>query len=256
MKLGLEGQAAIIVGGASGIGKAIAEAFAAEDCQTGTVDIAEPTGEHALQADVRDYAALQQTAATFRQRFGRIDHAVFAAGAGSGKYGFPFWNLEPSDWEDTLRINLVGGVNFAHAYSPHLREQDAGTLLFLASVAGQVGSPTDPPYSAAKAGLINFMQCAAKDLAPHGIRANALSPGMVKTPLNQSVHQALQDRLPEDQRQDYETWAEAKIKAIAPLGRWQTPEECAAAAVFLASPLARNVTGQTFNVDGGQVMRA
>ena len=100
------------------------------------------------------------------------------------------------------------------------------------------------------------MQCAAKDLAPYGIRANALSPGMVKTSLNQSVWQALQDRLPEYERQDYEIWAEEKIKTIAPIGRWQTPEECAAAAVFLSSPIARNVTGQTFNVDGGQVMHA
>ena len=256
MDLGIKGQTAIIVGGASGIGKAIAEAFATEGCQVGTVDLAEPDGEHALQADVRDYAAIQQTAATFRERFGRIDHAIFAAGAGSGKYGFPFWNLEPGDWEDTLRINLLGGVNFAHTYSLHSRDQTEGTLLFLASVAGQVGSPTDPPYSAAKAGLINFMQCAAKDLAPHNIRANALSPGMVKTPINRSVWQALQKQLPSQDQQTYDEWAESKIQSIAPLGRWQTPEECAALAVFLASPCARNITGQTLNVDGGQVMHA
>ena len=175
---------------------------------------------------------------------------------GSGKYGFPFWNLEPSDWENTLRINLIGGVNFAHAYCPLLREQKEGTLLFLSSVAGQIGSPTDPPYSAAKAGLINFMQCAAQDLAPHGIRANAISPGMVKTPINRSVWEAFQKQLDDKDRQTYEEWADAKIKTIAPMNRWQTPEECAALAVFLASPLARNITGQTLNVDGGQVMHS
>ena len=256
MNLGIEGQAAVVVGGASGIGKAIAEAFAEEGCDVGVVDLAESTDPNALQADVRDYAAMQDTAKTFRERFGRIDHAVFAAGMGSGKYGFPFWNLEPSDWEDTLRVNLVGGVNFAHAHVPHLIEQGEGSLLFLSSVAGQIGSSTDPPYSAAKAGLINFMQCAAKDLAPHNIRANALSPGMVKTSINRSVWQALQNQVPEEERQTYEDWAEAKIKTIAPLGRWQTAEECAAAAVFLASPLARNITGQTLNVDGGQVMHS
>ena len=256
MNLGLEGQAAIVAGGASGIGKAIAEAFAAEGCLVGTIDRTEHSGEYALQADVQDYAALQNTAVTFLERFGRVDHAIFAAGAGSGKYGFPFWNLEPSDWENTLRINLIGGVNFAHAYCPLLREQKEGTLLFLSSVAGQIGSPTDPPYSAAKAGLINFMQCAAKDLAPHGIRANAISPGMVKTPINRSVWEAFQKQLDNKDRQTYEDWADAKIKTIAPMNRWQTPEECAALAVFLASPLARNITGQTLNVDGGQVMHS
>ena len=256
MNLGLEGQAAIVAGGASGIGKAIAEAFAAEGCLVGTIDRTEHSGEHALLADVQDYAALQNTAVTFLERFGRVDHAIFAAGAGSGKYGFPFWNLEPSDWENTLRINLIGGVNFAHAYCPLLREQKEGTLLFLSSVAGQIGSPTDPPYSAAKAGIINFMQCAAKDLAPHGIRANAISPGMVKTPINRSVWEAFQKQLDNKDRQTYEEWADTKIKTIAPMNRWQTPEECAALAVFLASPLARNITGQTLNVDGGQVMHS
>ena len=256
MNLGLEGQAAIVAGGASGIGKAIAEAFAAEGCLVGTIDRTEHSGEHALQADVQDYAALQNTAVTFLERFGRVDHAIFAAGAGSGKYGFPFWNLEPSDWENTLRINLIGGVNFAHAYCPLLREQKEGTLLFLSSVAGQIGSPTDPPYSAAKAGLINFMQCAAQDLAPHGIRANAISPGMVKTPINRSVWEAFQKQLDDKDRQTYQEWAETKIKTIAPMNRWQTPEECAALAVFIASPLARNITGQTLNVDGGQVMHS
>ena len=222
----------------------------------GVVDVAEPSDEHALQADLRDYPALQGAAATFRKRFGRLDHAVCAAAIGSGKYGFPFWNLEPADWTKTVEVNLLGAVNFAHAFTPHIIEQGEGSLLFLASVAAQIGSQTDPPYSATKAGVINFMQCAAKDLAPYGIRANALSPGMVKTSLNRSVWKALQDSLPEEKRQEYETWAQTKISNIAPLARWQTPEECAAVALFIASPLARNITGQTFNVDGGQVMHS
>jgi len=129
-------------------------------------------------------------------------------------------------------------------------------MLFVVSVAGQMGSQTDPPYSAAKAGLINFVQCAAKDLAPYGVRSNALSPGMVQTGLNRSVWQAGQRLLPESARQDYETWASEKIRKVAPLGRWQAPEEFAAMAVFLASEHARNITGQTLNIDGGQVMHA
>ncbi len=129
-------------------------------------------------------------------------------------------------------------------------------MLFLVSVAGQIGSQTDPPYSAAKAGLINFMQCAAKDLAPYGVRVNALSPGMVKTDLNEAVWRAGQAALPDAARQDYETWGSEKIRKVSPLGRWQTPEEFAAMAVFLASDHARNITGQTLNIDGGQVMHA
>jgi NAD(P)-dependent dehydrogenase (short-subunit alcohol dehydrogenase family) len=127
-------------------------------------------------------------------------------------------------------------------------------MLFLASVAGQIGSQTDPPYSASKAGLINFAQCAAKDLAPFGVRVNSLNPGMVKTPLNRSVWQSWADRQPEESRQDYESWTAEKIAKLVPLNRWQTPEDVAAMAVFLASARAANVTGQTINVDGGYVM--
>ncbi|HSI12720.1 MAG TPA: SDR family oxidoreductase, partial [Chthoniobacter sp.] len=111
-------------------------------------------------------------------------------------------------------------------------------------------------YSAAKAGLINFMQCAAKDFAPHGVRVNALSPGMVQTSLNESVWRAGQANLPTEQQQDYATWGSEKIRKVSPLGRWQTPPEYAAMAVFLASDHARNITGQTINIDGGQVMHA
>ena len=155
-----------------------------------------------------------------------------------------------------LEINLIGAVNVAHAFAPKLLARGGGSVLVLTSVAGQIGSQSDPPYSAAKAGLINFMQCAAKDFAPHRVRVNALSPGMVQTALNESVWAAGQRLLPEAQRQNYATWAEAKILAISPLGRWQTPAEYAAMAVFLASEHAKNITGQTLNIDGGQVMHA
>ena len=155
-----------------------------------------------------------------------------------------------------LDVNLIAAVNVAHAFASEMAKRGCGSLLFLTSVAGQIGSPTDPPYSAAKAGLINFMQVVARDLAPHGVRANALAPGMVKTDLNESVWAAGQRLLPEDRRQSYAAWAEEKIRKLAPLGRWQQPDEFAAMAVFLASDHARNITGQTLNIDGGQVMHA
>lgn len=257
MNLQLTGQTVAVFGSSSGIGRAIAEAFVAEGCVVRGFDRAAPAGEavagcETTVGDVTSLAAVQAFAAAC----GATDHLVFSVGAGSGKFGFPFWNLAPADWARVLEINLIGAVNAAHAFAPQLIARGGGSVLLVASVAGQMGSQSDPPYSAAKAGLINFAQCAAKDFAPHGVRVNALSPGMVQTPLNEAVWAAAQKLLPEAERQSYADWAGAKIRKVSPLGRWQTPAECAAMAVFLASPHARNITGQTLNIDGGQVMHA
>jgi 2-hydroxycyclohexanecarboxyl-CoA dehydrogenase len=278
MDLGLEGQVVAVFGAARGIGEAIAEAFMAEsanvaaiDRDASVMDVAEQlpllrtarrrplqeAEDHlalGLVADVTDYAAVHRAAEAVRQYFGQCDHVVFAVGMGSGKFGFPFWNLEPGDWEQVLRVNLIGAVHVAHAFAPMLVQAASGTMLFISSVAGQIGSQTDPPYSAAKAGLINFAQCAAKDLAPHGVRVNTLCPGMVKTPLNRSVWEAWNKRQPESQRQSYEEWSADKIRRLVPLNRWQEPEDIAAMAVFLASQQGQNIVGQTINVDGGYVM--
>jgi 2-hydroxycyclohexanecarboxyl-CoA dehydrogenase len=267
MDLELAGQVAVVVGGARGLGQAIAAAFLAEGAEVAIID-RDPEGPAiadrlrgegaarclAFVADVADYSAIRGVAEDVRGSFGRLDHLVFAAGVGSGKFGFPFWRLDPSDWDRVLRVNLVGAAHVAHAFAPGLAEARAGTLLFIASVAGQIGSQTDPPYSASKAGLINFAQCAAKDLAPFGVRVNTVNPGMVKTALNRAVYASWADRQPEAGRPDYEQWAGEKVRALVPLGRWQTAEDVAAMAVFLASPRAGNVTGQTINVDGGYVM--
>src|SRR5262249_6613483 len=144
----------------------------------------------AFTADVTALARLREAAEEVGRALGRVDHVVVAAAVGSGKYGFPFWNLEPADWGRVLEVNVLGAVNVAHAFAPALVRARSGTLLFLASVAGQIGSQTDPPYSASKAALINFAQCAAKDLAPYGVRVNALCPGMVRTDLNRAVWEA------------------------------------------------------------------
>ena len=257
MKMNLTGQCVAVIGAANGIGRAIAEGFIAEGCRVRGFD--RDPGSHPLspggEIQTGDATSFEQVQA-FADAIGDVDHVVFCVGAGSGKFGFPFWNLVPGDWARVIEINLIAAVNVAHAFAPRLVSRRRGTFLFLVSVAGQIGSQTDPPYSAAKAGLINFMQCAAKDLAPHGVRANALSPGMVRTDLNQSVWAAGQKTLPESARQDYATWAEEKIRKVSPLGQWQTPEEYAAMAVFLASDHAKNITGQTINIDGGQVMHA
>ncbi len=267
MDLNLTGQTAVIVGGARGIGRAIAAQFAAEGCNVAVLDrdpaVTEVAAELnqrcqvrtlAITADVTDFEAMKQAAEKVQTSLARTDHVVFAVAVGSGKYGFPFWNLEPADWRRVLQVNVGGAVNVAHAFAPALVKARAGTMLFLASVAGQIGSQTDPPYSASKAALINFAQCAAKDLAPYGVRVNTLCPGMVQTALNRSVWEAWNRQQPEEQRRSYEEWADEKIHRVVPLGRWQEPEDIANMAVFLAAEAARNVTGQTINVDGGFVM--
>jgi NAD(P)-dependent dehydrogenase (short-subunit alcohol dehydrogenase family) len=269
LDLGIANDVAVVIGAASGIGRAITWQFAREGAHVAAVDVspsvhdvAEEVHDQchaktlALIADVTDYDAVAGAAQSVLSKFERCDHVVVAAGIGSGKFGFPFWNLQPGDWQRVLDVNLMGPVNVAHAFAPIMIERVRGTFLFFASVAAQIGSQTDPPYSAAKAAVVNFAQCAAKDLAPYRIRVNTISPGMIKTPLNRSVWQAWNDMQPEATKQSYEQWAGEKVRQVAPLGRWQTPEDVAAASVFLASPQARNITGQTINVDGGQVMHS
>jgi 2-hydroxycyclohexanecarboxyl-CoA dehydrogenase len=265
--LELSGETAVVFGGAKGIGEAIARAFASEGASVAIVDrdpivietaarlsVADKSPVLGLVADATDLASIRRSVDDVLAKFGRCDHVVYAVGMGSGKFGFPYWNLEPLDWEPVFRINLFGAVNVAHVVGPLMAKAKGGTMLFISSIAGQIGSQTDPPYSAAKAALINFAQCAAKDLAPSGVRVNTLCPGMVKTDLNRSVWGAWANQQPEESRRTYEEWTAEKILKLVPLNRWQTVEDMAAMAVFLASKRAHNITGQTVNVDGGLVM--
>lgn len=267
MDLRLAGRVAVVTGGGSGIGLAIARRFAEEGARVALWDRNPAVAETARQlsneagvptvgvmVDITDEGAVLQATETTREALGLCDHLVHAAAIGSGKFGFPFTNLQPADWRSSLEVNIMGMVHVAHAVAPTMIPRKTGTLVFIASVAGQIGSQTDPPYSAAKAANINFAQCLAKDLAPHAIRVNTVCPGMVQTPLNRSVWQAWNEQQPADKRRSYEDWAGDKVKSVVPLGRWQTPEDIADMVVFLSSDRARQVTGQTINVDGGFVM--
>lgn len=272
MDLRLGGKVAVITGGASGIGLATAKLFAAEGVSVAIWDL-DPGAEViareiqdlygvraiglraiGLQVDVSQESSVSEALAKTLESFETIHHVVHSAAIGSSKFGFPFTNLSPEDWKRTLDVNILGMVRIATALSPVLIRSRAGTCVFVGSVAGQIGSQTDPPYSASKAATINFAQCMAKDLAVHNVRVNTVCPGMVPTKLNRSIWQAWYDRVEIAQRLDYDVWAERKIKQLIPLGQWQTPEDIAAMIVFLSSPLAGQVTGQTINVDGGYVM--
>ena len=259
MTLSLAGQTVAITGAVRGIGLAIARSFLEAGADVLALDL-DPAALAELQKEAPDRVRIHTVnvadLAALRQAVDdeQIDHVVCAAAIGSGKTGFPFWNLDPSDWARVLDVTLMGVVNTVHACVPALlkAETKRKSILILSSVAGQIGSQTDPPYSAAKAAVINFAQLAAKDFAPYGIRVNALSPGMVKTELNRAVFAASKEAA----TMSYEEWADEKIRRVSPLGRWQEASEFGALAVFLASDHARNLTGQTLNVDGGQVMHS
>lgn len=266
MEMNLKNRVAVVTGGASGIGLATAKAFAAEGCHVAIWDIGDST-QAAMEltstanirvltyrVDVSSESSVQESARRTIAELGPIDHLVHAAAIGSGKFGFPFTNIPAHDWRRVLDVNIMGMVHVALAVSPEMTKNRRGTMIFLGSVAGQIGSQTDPPYSAAKAANINFAQCMAKDLAPHGVRVNTVCPGMVQTPLNRSVWKSWHDQQPETERLTYEEWADRKIRSVVPLGKWQTPEAIAEMIVFLSSDRATHVTGQTINVDGGFVM--
>jgi len=255
MDLNLRDHVAIVTGGASGIGRAVAELFLAEGARVAVWDrTASDFASLSLQVDVSDFQAVQQAARQTQATLGPVDHLVHTAATVSGKFGYPFTNLTPADWSRVLDVNVMGMVNVAHAIAPTMVERQRGTMVFLASVAGQIGSQTDPPYSASKAANINFAQCLARDLAAHGVRVNTVCPGMVQTSLSKSVWKAWNDRQPVKDQRSYEDWAGEKVRTVVPLGRWQQPEDIANMVVFLSSDRAGEVTGQTINVDGGYVM--
>src|ERR1700678_4434058 len=267
MDLKLEASVTVVTGGASGICLACARGFAREgghvavwdlspEAPAAAAELATNQRSLGLTVDVKDFQAVEKAVKDTEAALGPISHLVHAAAVGSGKFGYPFTNLKPGDWSRVLEVNILGMVHVAHAIAPGMVTRKQGTMVFLASVAGQIGSQTDPPYSASKAANINFAQCLAKDLAPHGIRVNVVNPGMVRTPLNQRIWKAWHDQQPPENRRSYEEWAGDKVRTITPLRRWQEPEDIADMVTFLSSARAAQVTGQTVNVDGGHVMHS
>jgi 2-hydroxycyclohexanecarboxyl-CoA dehydrogenase len=260
MDLKLAGQVAVVTGGASGIGAATVQMLLDEGVKVAAWDLrcssppVDQTNHLKLTADVSSLEAISAAWTETEKRLGPITILVHAAAAGSGHFGFPYTNVPLSAWSEVFRINVLGMATVAQVAGPAMKAHRTGSMVFLSSVAGQIGSQTDPPYSASKAANINFAQCMAKDLAGFGVRVNSVCPGMVRTPLNEAVWRSWNEQQPEASQRTYDEWAAEKISKVIPLQRWQTPEDIAAMIVFLCSPRASEITGQTINVDGGCVM--
>ncbi|MEQ1827638.1 MAG: SDR family oxidoreductase [Pirellula sp.] len=259
MDLGVAERVAVVIGGASGIGSATVKLLANEGAEVSSWDLVPtPTSVTASSrlVDVTQLSQIESAWSETEKSLGSIDMLVHTAAVGSGHFGFPYTRVPIDAWSRVLQVNIIGMANVAQVAGPAMQSRRSGSMVFLSSVAGQMGSQTDPPYSATKAANINFVQCMAKDLGPYGVRVNCVCPGMVKTPLNESVWKAWRDTQPEASRLSYDDWAESKIKQVIPLGRWQKADDIAAMIVFLLSPRASEVTGQTINVDGGCVMHS
>lgn len=249
----LAGLTAVITGGSSGIGRAIAEAFAregatvlltyrasAEAAQSVVQGIVAGGGQAAaLQADVSTAAACEQLAAEAQQRLGRLDVWVNNAGADVLTTEAAGW-----DWERKLdllfRVDLKGTIAGCYAAASRMQQQPGGGLLLNLSwdhVTTGMAGENPQLFAAIKGGVLAFSKSLARSLAPQ-VRVNVLAPGWIETQFGATAGRGFYDQ----------------VAAGTPLGRWGQPEDVAAAAVFLASPEAAFMTGQTVMINGGVVM--
>ncbi len=237
-----EGRVALVTGGASGIGAAIARRLAAEGA-TVTVGDIDAEGAEALAAEIGGRAAAldvtdPDSASTTVEAIGKLD--VLVNNAGLDEFGF-FADTEPQLWDRLIAVNLIGVFNVTHAALPAMQEAGYGRIVNIASEAGRVGSKGSAVYSAAKGGVIAFTKTIAREVGRFGITANAIAPGPIDTPLLRKAYGMgeIGDRFVETMRN------------ATQLRRLGEPEEVAAAAVFLSSDDAAYVTGETLGVSGG-----
>ena len=238
----LEGRKALVTGGASGIGAAIAARLAAEGAEVWVGDInlegaervAGEISGHPIELDVTELEAARAAV----EAVGTPD--ILINNAGTDEFGF-FTYTTPEQWQRVIGINLFGVLNCTHAALGPMQEAGYGRIVSISSEAGRVGSKGSAVYSAAKAGVIGFMKTIGRENARYGITANSIAPGPIETPLLMGATE-----FGEIGEKIIET-----MKELTQMKRLGQPEEVAAAVAFLASDDATYVTGETLGVSGG-----
>ena len=242
----LDGKVALVTGAARGIGKAIALKFASEGADVAFTDLVINEAAEETIAEIAAYGhkvkGYASNAANFDEThavveeilkdFGKID--ILVNNAGITKDGLVM-RMSEQQWDAVIAVNLKSAFNFIHAVVPGMARQKGGSIINMASIAGQMGNPGQVNYASSKAGLIAMAKSVAKEMGSRGIRANAIAPGFIVSEMTNA--------LPEAVREEY-------IKQI-PLRRGGTVEEIANTALYLASDLSSYVTGQVIAVNGG-----
>lgn len=239
-----EGRAAIVTGGARGIGRAIVERLASEGAGVLIADIDEATGNQvaseiganakAFKLDVTSEASWNDAVAAAAGAWGKVD--ILVNNAGIAGRSAPAWELSVQEWMDVINIDLTGVFLGCRAVMPGMIEHGYGRIVNIASIAGKEGNPNAVPYSAAKSGVIGLTKAVAKEVATKGVIVNCITPAVIETEILKQV-------------------SEEHIKYMTsriPMGRVGQPREVAALATFLASEEVTFSTGAIFDLSGGR----
>lgn len=243
----LKNKVAIITGAGSGIGKAIALEMAKngaviiatghhiKPCQETVKEIEKTGGKAAaMKCDVTKEKEVREVFRKTARKFKKIDILVNNAGVLVMK---PLTETSEEEWQKVMNVNLKGIFLCARAAAKHMSKKKSGVILSIASIAGQVGFPNLSAYCASKGGIVNATREFALELAPYGIRVNAIAPAVIRTDMTKDMLS--------DKKQ------KKALKSTTPLGRIGEVEEVARPAVFLCSDDASYITGHTLNIDGG-----
>ena len=257
--MSLQGKIALVTGAGNGIGEACALALAEAGATVACADInpttAEATAQKAaqfqvpsssIQADCGDVASINAMIDEVVARYGRLDIIVNNAGVTRSAY---IMDLTEEDWDKIHRVNAKGVFFCLQRAARQMIEQQEGRIINIASIAGRGFKDTsNTVYAASKGAVISMTRHAAQQLGRHNINVNAICPGVTLTAI---VEDLMTTRAAEQGITKEEMMA--RTSKPIPIGRPNTPEDIAAMAVFLASPASRNITGQSYNVDGGLV---